>query len=167
MKSWILFLFTLLPVSTSYSTDHKFYLSVTQIEYEVDKSRVTAISRVFTDDLEETLKQRYDVQLALGTEDEDPKATYYISRYVEQKLVVEINNKPLEFDFVGFTFQNDQIVLLSEFSLISIDNPEIKVINTLITDRYSEQQNLVHFRMNKRKQSEVLTKDRPFFVVRL
>ena len=137
------------------------------MEYEVDKSRVTAISRVFTDDLEETLKQRYDVQLALGTEDEDPKATYYISRYVEQKLVVEINNKPLEFDFVGFTFQNDQIVLLSEFSLISSDNLEIKVINTLITDRYSEQQNLVHFRMNKRKQSEVLTKDRPFFVVRL
>ena len=167
MKSWIFFLFTLLPVSTSYSTDHKFYLSVTQMEYEVDKSRVTAISRVFIDDLEETLKQRYDVQLALGTEDEDPKATYYISRYVEQKLVVEINNKPLEFDFVGFTFQNDQIVLLSEFSLISSDNLEIKVINTLITDRYSEQQNLVHFRMNKRKQSEVLTKDRPFFVVRL
>jgi len=86
---------------------------------------------------------------------------------MEQKLTVEINNVPLKFSFAGFTYQNDQIVLLSEFSIIDSDEYEIKVTNTLITDAYSEQQNLVHFRMNQKKQSEVLTKERPFFVVAL
>lgn len=137
------------------------------MEFDADKNRITAISRVFVDDLEETLRQRYDVQLALGTDREDEKASFYIRRYMEQKLTVEINNVPLKFSFAGFTYQNDQIVLLSEFSIIDSDEYEIKVTNTLITDAYSEQQNLVHFRMNQKKQSEVLTKERPFFVVAL
>lgn len=137
------------------------------MEFDADKNRITAISRVFVDDLEETLRQRYDVQLALGTDREDEKASFYIRRYVEQKLTVEINNVPLKFSFAGFTYQNDQIVLLSEFSIMDSDEYEIKVTNTLITDAYSEQQNLVHFRMNQKKQSEVLTKERPFFVVAL
>jgi hypothetical protein len=78
-----------------------------------------------------------------------------------------MNNEPLKFTFAGFTYQNDQIVLLSEFNFVPSDDFEIKVINTLITDIYSEQQNLVHFRMNQKKQSEVLTKERSFFVVAL
>ncbi|MEK9912897.1 MAG: DUF6702 family protein [Flavobacteriaceae bacterium] len=167
MKTWLLFFLTLFPVTSLQTLDHKFYLSVTQMEFDADKNRITAISRVFVDDLEETLRQRYDVQLALGTDREDEKASFYIRRYVEQKLTVEINNVPLKFSFAGFTYQNDQIVLLSEFSIIDSDEYEIKVTNTLITDAYSEQQNLVHFRMNQKKQSEVLTKERPFFVVAL
>ena len=167
MKTWILFFITLFPVTILQPLDHKFYLSVTQMEFDADKNRITAISRVFVDDLEETLRQRYDVQLALGTDREDEKASFYIRRYVEQKLTVEIDNVPLEFSFAGFTYQNDQIVLLSEFSIIDSDEYEIKVTNTLITDAYSDQQNLVHFRMNQKKQSEVLTKERPFFVVAL
>ncbi len=167
MKTWLLFFLTLFPITSLQPLDHKFYLSVTQMEFDADKNRITAISRVFVDDLEETLRQRYDVQLALGTDREDEKASFYIRRYVEQKLTVEINNVPLEFSFAGFTYQNDQIVLLSEFSIIDSDDYEIKVTNTIITDAYSDQQNLVHFRMNQKKQSEVLTKERPFFVVAL
>ena len=167
MKTWILFLITLFSLTSLCPLDHKFYLSVTQMEFDADKNRITAISRVFVDDLEETLRQRYDVHLALGTDREDAMASFYISRYVEQKLIVEMNNHPLKFTFAGFTYQNDQIVLLSEFSVIPSDEYEIKVTNALIADAYSEQQNLVHFRMNQKKQSEVLTKERPFFVVAL
>ena len=167
MKTWILFLITLFSLTSLQPLDHKFYLSVTQMEFDADKNRITAISRVFVDDLEETLRQRYDVHLALGTDREDAMASFYISRYVEQKLIVEMNNHPLKFTFAGFTYQNDQIVLLSEFSVIPSDEYEIKVTNALIADAYSEQQNLVHFRMNQKKQSEVLTKERPFFVVAL
>ncbi len=167
MKTWILFFITLFSLASLQSLDHKFYLSVTQMEFDADNNRITAITRVFVDDLEETLRQRYDVQLALGTDREDAMASFYIARYVEQKLIVEMNNEPLRFNFAGFTYQNDQIVLLSEFSVIPSDEFEIKVTNALITDAYSEQQNLVHFRMNQKKQSEVLTKERPFFVVAL
>jgi len=167
MKTWILFFITLVPLTSPQPLDHKFYLSVTQMEFDTDNNRITAITRVFVDDLEETLQQRYDVQLALGTDREDAMASFYIARYVEQKLIVEMNNEPLRFNFTGFTYQNDQIVLLSEFSVIPSDEFEIKVTNALITDAYSEQQNLVHFRMNQKKQSLVLTKERPFFVVAL
>ena len=167
MKTWILFFTTLLPLTSLQPLDHKFYLSVTQMEFDTEKNRITAISRVFVDDLEETLRQRYDVQLALGTDREDAMASFYIARYVEQKLIVKMNNEPLKFSFAGFTYQNDQIVLLSEFSVIPSDEFVIKVTNALIMDAYSEQQNLVHFRMNQKKQSEVLAKERPFFVVAL
>ena len=167
IKTWTLFFITLVSLISPQPHDHKFYLSVTQMEFDTDENRITSITRVFVDDLEETLRQRYDVQLALGTDREDAMASFYIARYVEQKLIVEMNNEPLRFNFAGFTYQNDQIVLLSEFSVVASDKFEIKVTNALITDAYSEQQNLVHFRMNQKKQSEVLTKERPFFVLAL
>jgi hypothetical protein len=78
MKTWILFFITLVPLTSLQSLDHKFYLSVTQMEFDAENNRITAISRVFVDDLEETLRQRYDVQLALGTDREDEKASFYI-----------------------------------------------------------------------------------------
>ena len=83
MKTWILFFITLVPLISPQPLDHKFYLSVTQMEFDIDKNRITAITRVFVDDLEETLRQRYDVQLALGTDREDAMASFYIARYVE------------------------------------------------------------------------------------
>ena len=87
MKTWILFFITLVPLISPQPLDHKFYLSVTQMEFDADKNRITAISRVFVDDLEETLRQRYDVQLALGTDREDEKASFYIRRVLPIKTI--------------------------------------------------------------------------------
>jgi len=44
--------------------------------------------------------------------------------------------------------------LLSEFRVIPSDEYEIKVTNALIADAYSEQQNLVHFRMNQKSKAK-------------
>ena len=159
MISVIIIFITL--ISGFNSSYHKFYLSVTQLQYEVEQSRITAISRLFIDDLETTLNARYEVDFALGTEDESEQTAYYISKYLDSKLQLSMGEQPLAMNFVGYTYQNDQIVVLCEFKVpIELKNYPVQVINRLLTDAISEQQNLVHFRVGNKKQSEVFTKER-------
>ena len=75
-----------------------------------------------------------------------------------------MGEQPLAMNFVGYTYKNDQIVVLCEFKVpIELKNYQVKVINRLLTDAISEQQNLVHFRVGNKKQSEVFTKERDEF----
>lgn len=165
MISVIISLLTL--VSSYTSSNHKFYLSVTQLQYEVEKGRITSISRLFIDDLEMTLKARYEHEFALATENESEQTRHFLAKYLDSKLQLSMGDHPLVMNFVGYTYQNDQIVVLSEFTVpIELKNDPIRVINRLLTDAISEQQNLVHFRLGDRKQSEVLTKERDEFEFR-
>ena len=63
MKKQLLLLFAVLFLS-SFSA-HKFYVSVTQIDYVPSKKRVEITSRIFIDDLEKGLTKKYNKKVKL------------------------------------------------------------------------------------------------------
>ncbi|MDX1427458.1 MAG: DUF6702 family protein, partial [Salegentibacter mishustinae] len=50
---------------------HEFYLSVTEIEYNNEKQSLQIITRVFIDDFEDVLNERYGADLQLSEEAEE------------------------------------------------------------------------------------------------
>ena len=55
----------------SYSNEaHKYYVSVTQLEYVEDQKSVQIINRVFIDDLERLFRERYDESITLAEKNE-------------------------------------------------------------------------------------------------
>lgn len=56
----------LLPL-LAFTTFHKYYVSVTQIEYVKKQQSVQIISRIFLDDFEDVLQARYNEKLFLLT----------------------------------------------------------------------------------------------------
>lgn len=133
----------LLIAFSSFSAFHKFYVSVTEIEYNKKTKSLQIISRVFTDDFENLLKKRYDKDLRLEAGNETPETSLYIRKYLEQKFQIWIDNKPVQINYLGKEYENDVILLYIEVPEVQ-DFKKISVKNEVLMDLFREQKNLVH-----------------------
>lgn len=85
---------------TSFSA-HKFYIGVYQLDYKSDKKQFQITSRVFIDDMEKALEDKYKKKLNLATAKENDKANEFIKAYFKEKFTVAINSKPQEMKFLA------------------------------------------------------------------
>ncbi len=139
---------------------HKFYVSVTQVEYYASDQAIQITSRVFIDDLEKALLERYDAELFLGTPKERPDANAYIDRYLKAKFSLRINGTPVEYTFLGKKVDNDILVLFVEVPDRPLESlRSVEVQNEVLMDVYEEQKNIVHFRFGEIKKSYVLLRE--------
>lgn len=138
---------------------HKFYVSVTDVEYKIEEKAIQIISRVFVDDFEDVLGKRFSIPIVLLPDEESKNADQWISRYINQKLNIEIQGKEVQLNFIGKRYEDDRIYLYIEAENIP-DFNSISVENLILTDLFEEQKNLVHFKKNKKLKSIVLTKSK-------
>src|SRR5680860_166309 len=103
MKARFLFLLLLFSLSSfnTDNTDHKFYVSVTEIEYNAKAHSLQIISRVFIDDLEKLLQARYDESIHLSKNGDSEKVSDYIKNYLVQKMQVQLDGKPYKMNYIG------------------------------------------------------------------
>lgn len=142
MKKSILLFLLLLPL-ISFTAAHKFYVSVTEMEYNEKNNSLQIISRVFTDDMENLLKTRYSDELYLVKKGEHPDAEAFLKKYLSAKLKILVNGEAKTFNYIGKEYDNDQLVLYLE-----VENVEpfknISVQNEVLTDLFPDQKNVVH-----------------------
>ena len=141
---------------SSFKTDHKFYVSVTEIEYNEKAHSLQIISRVFIDDFEKLLQTRYDQSIHLTKNGDSEKLTDYIKKYLGQKMEVELDGKPYKLNYIGKEYENDLLLFYLEIP----DVPEFKKIgikNAILIDMFNEQKNLVHVEYKGETKSLILT----------
>ncbi len=156
-------LFFILPLLSGFFIWHKFYVSVTTITFN-DEKKFEIILYTFPDDLEKAILQRfrYEIDLDLA----DRKTRFYIETYLKERFQISINGKKIDYRYLGFTFENEKILLLCETDKVRKPK-EIKVVQKWLTDVYSEQQNIVHIILPDKKFSEILHKDKVTFEVEI
>jgi len=138
---------------------HKFYLSVTNIAYSEKEDALQITCRIFIDDLENVLQERYNLKPHLATEEETDFAHDLIEKYLRTKFSVELDKQEMAFDFLGKKYDGDVVICYLEIAQIDLKNKKhIRVRNEVLTDLFDEQQNVVHFKVFGRKKSFVLTK---------
>jgi len=151
-------LILLLPL-LAFSSVHKFYVSVTNIGYSEKDDALQITSRVFIDDLEAILLERYDITAKLATEEESQIADRYLEKYLRQKFQIEINGEDKIYDLIGRKYDNDVCIFYIEVPEIDFPLVEsIQIQNEILTDLFDEQQNVVHFKIQGKKKSFVLLK---------
>jgi len=139
---------------------HKFYVSVTNVEY-YDKGKALQItSRVFIDDFEKALEERYEVKTLMGTPEEILNAEVYIEKYLNAKFLVKINGEVVRYQFLGKKYDNDIMICFLEIPEISIGEVNsIEIQNELLMDIFEEQKNILHFKILEKKKSFVLIRE--------
>jgi len=139
---------------------HKFYLSVTNLAYSEKDDSFQITSRIFIDDLEAVLLERYDFKAGLASANESPKAAEYIEKYIRTKFLVRIDDEKTNFDFLGTTFEDDLILCYIEVPEVKLSSVgSIEIENGILTDLFDEQQNVVHLKIKDKKKSFVLIKE--------
>jgi hypothetical protein len=154
MKKSILLLFAILFLS-SFAV-HKFYVSVTQVDYVPSKKRVEITSRIFIDDFEKALNKKYNKKLNLTSDRELPEAESLIKAYLKDKVKISINKKTQEVEYLSRELEGDVLILYSKIVIAKKINT-FEIYNSLLTEIYSDQQNIVHTNINGNKKSLLMT----------
>lgn len=150
-----------LPLFFSFSAAHKYYVSVTHVNYSEKDRAIQITTRLFIDDFDRLLMARYDLDAQLATEKESPSADAYIEKYLRSKFVVALDGEAVAYDFIGKRYDNDVMVCYIEIPEIDLNTVKtIEIENEMLTDLFEEQQNLVHINLKNKKKSFVLIKSR-------
>lgn len=156
-KLKLLLFFVLIPL-VSFTTLHKYYVSVTEIEFVKNEKSVQIISRIFIDDFEAVLRARYDEGLTLIGENEKDVVEYYIEKYLKEKIKITINGNIEEFNFIGEEYEDD--IMLCYLEIQDVEQiSSIKVENKLLFDLFPDQKNIVRFKINSVNKSILLIKE--------
>lgn len=152
------FLIILLPLF-AYTTAHKFYISVTNVKYSEKDAALQITSRIFIDDFEKVLQERYNFEAELATEKESEEADAFIEKYLRTKFRVEIDGEKASYSFIGKEYDADVMICYIEVPNFDLTHAtSIQIENEILTDVFDEQQNIVHFKIDGRRKSFVLLK---------
>ncbi|MDO6519235.1 hypothetical protein SAMN05421766_105141 [Zobellia uliginosa] len=161
MKSLKKLLVLLLLPLMAFTAAHKFYVSVTNVNYSEKDKALQITSRIFIDDLDKLLLERYDLKAQLATGEESPLADAYLEKYLRAKFVIEVNGNNADYTYIGKKYDADVVIFYIEVP--NVDKATLKSVqieNEILTDLFDEQQNVVHFKIGDQKKSFVLVKSR-------
>tara|TARA_B100000767_G_scaffold208609_1_gene195564 strand:- start:634 stop:1131 length:498 start_codon:yes stop_codon:yes gene_type:complete len=148
----LLFIIPLLSFSA-----HKYYLSLTQIEYKNESKSIQIIINVFMDDIETALNKEYSIDLQLTNKNELESNDVYFKKYLKKNLYFKVDNTSSSFNYIGKEYDGDLVYFYLEIENVnSIE--AIEVVNTILIDYFPEQQNLIKSKVNKKHNSILLTK---------
>lgn len=153
-------LFLLILPLVAFTVAHKFYVSVTNISYSEKDRSLQITSRIFIDDFENVLLERYGIEARLATDKESKQASAYLEKYLRTKFLMFIDGEQIQYNFLGKKYDNDIMICYLEIPEVTIEKiKSIAVQNELLTDLNDEQKNVVHFKIKGKKKSFVLMRD--------
>lgn len=152
----ILLLVLLLSAST---VNHKFYVSVTQIEYVQKKQSVQIISRIFIDDLEGLLRSRYDKNITLTGDNEPESANEYMETYLKEKMKIKINGKVVTLSFIGKEYDGDIAKCYLEIQGVK-NIQSFEISNQILFDFLNDQQNIIKTKIYSKEKSVIQSEDK-------
>lgn len=162
-----LLLVLLIPL-LSFTVYHKFYLSVTDVNYREEDQAIQMISRYFVDDMEKLLVQRYGIDPQLMSDQELHNIDTYIEGYLRDKFIIFIDGEKVEWNFIGKQYDIDVMKVYLEIPNIAKDKlHSIGVESTVLYGVYPEQKNVVHIKVKDLKKSFVLIKESDKAVLKL
>jgi len=141
-------------------SDHKYYVSVSNVKYSKKAGAMQMVTRFFIDDLERVLNARNVKQVTLGEKDEIENHYDAIQKYLDLKLVTEINGQKVQSKLLGAEYEIDQIALYIEFT------PTAQPITVTMEfsafyEVFEEQKNLIHFKINDQRKTMILERALP------
>ena len=147
----------ILAVSTTKSTFiHKYYTSITEIEYNPSEASLQIITRIFLDDLEKALSESTGNRVVFSSEDESKSNLNLLSEYLIKNLSIDINGKSVPVKFLGKRHENGQLFAYMEVQNI-VNIQEIEVKNSVLMDAFEKQQNIIHTKLNGLIETTTLT----------
>lgn len=134
---------------------HPVHVSVTNIEYMESEERFEVSFKLFYDDFETIISNKYNVQLFLGTEERLDNEEIYFLRYIRERFQLIADGEVLEPSFRFRKMNDDSIWLYFYFDRKTPVN-KIEVINSLMMDLFLDQSNLVIFKSKGTEKGYIL-----------
>src|SRR5450432_4326096 len=122
---------------------HPFYVSVTEINHNAKEKTIEISCKVFLEDLEKTIKKQLNSAVELTNPKDLKKAQQQVSDYVKKHLIIKIDGKPVNLEFIGYEVEGAS--LWSYYQVKDIASVhKIELSNNLLYEMYDSQIGIVH-----------------------
>ena len=149
----LLFIIPLLSFSA-----HKYYLSLTQINYKPASKSVQVIINVFMDDIEIALNKDNAIDLKLNTKKELKNNDVYFKTYLKENLQFKVDGIVKEFTYIGKEYEGDLVYFYLEIENIN-QLKSIVIKNNILVKHFPQQQNLTKCKLGDTNKTVLLTKE--------
>ena len=139
---------------------HPFHVSVCDVEHDAETKALQITHHIFLDDLEEALRKRHDNTLDIINPKNEADRDAFIEGYVMDHFSILVNSKPRIGNYLGHEFEEDALYCYIEIEGIK-KLKSVNVRNTLLTDIFDDQVNLVHIKVDGKIKSFKLDKKNP------
>lgn len=154
-NSILLLLFVLL----SSMTIHKFYVAIYKVEFAPQKKMLQITTRIFVDDLNIALEKKYNRKAFLGEDKESENDIILLKKYLAEKFIIKVNGEQKSMSFLSKELENNVLICyLNSKEISKIKTLEIQ--NSVLTEIYDEQQNIIQANFNGEKHSLLLTSEK-------
>ena len=141
-------------ISTSF---HPIHVGLNNIEYNNEKKEFNIMFKLFLNDFELAILKKYEIYLNLSKEEISKNKEIYIKKYFEKHFNLKLNEENINISKMIFykkEIQNDAIWFYFKFPYEkSLKNIYIK--NTMMTDLFKDQKNLIFFNYFDFEKSEM------------
>ena len=123
---------------------HPLYVSVTNMDIDAQKRSIELSIRIFTDDLETILHNKYNIDGWIGTPAEHRDSRQLLREYVNERFSVVVNNG----EKIGLV--TDSMTIIDDCMWFYMKGAaqqairRVEIDNRLLTDFFSNQNNLVY-----------------------
>lgn len=159
MKHWPIFVYMYFLLSLflfwAPSDAHKFYVSLTDIEYNIESGRLEISSKYFIDDLESALGLEPGQHITLPM---DTSLLELMSGYIHSHLIIEPDKAQCEYELLGYELEDDVVWVYLESEEIPVFS-SIHVTASQLTEVFDQQKNIVHVSIGEQLQSLFLRKE--------
>jgi hypothetical protein len=149
-------------VFLTFNSFHPLHLSVLNIDFSPESGHFTLALKVFTNDLEDAVLKQSGERIGSGNPDEAGNYAILVSGYILTKLALKFDNpedKPVKINYVGKKSVED-----STWLYFQVAKPEgakrISLTNTVMSELFPDQTNLVIFKYNEKNDGTELNKSK-------
>lgn len=142
-KGIVLALLLFFAFSVSSFGVHKFYMGIYQVNYASEKKMLQITSRIFVDDLNQTLEKKYNKKFFLGSDKETVESIESLKKYLAENFIIKVNGQSKTMNFLSKEVDGDVLVCYLNAKDISKIN-SLEIYNSILIDCFAEQQNIVH-----------------------
>lgn len=140
---------------------HPLHVSVTEIEYDEKDKALEIMMRVFIDDLELTMRNRYNnPTLDILNPPQELTVDRMMGDYLKEHFRISLDNKVQKLNYLGHERDGEAFVFYIEVSNVKRWK-NIQVLNDILIETHEDQSNLVHVTVRGKVRSLRLTKGTP------
>lgn len=141
------------------SGTHPIHVSVTEITFDEKEKELEIISRIFLDDLETSIREsKKQPELKLLEPGAGVTTDQLVSAYVLPRFKISLKGKPQNVKYLGHEMDGEAMLCYIQASNVK-KLESIEVFNSVITELYEDQSNLVHVTVKGNVKSLRLMRD--------
>ncbi|MFT5336908.1 MAG: hypothetical protein ACJAY8_001336 [Sphingobacteriales bacterium] len=131
-----------------FSNNHKFYVSITEMEYKDTTTTLEVSTKTFADDIEFAIQKQCHCVFSV---DQEGETDFYYTNYLES--IIQVNEQSVPVHFIGLELKGDVAML---YYTIPIKSLPSELSFPFLQELFEEQVNIIHYTSGEVKKSHYI-----------